>query len=315
MSDRERRLGRGLEALIGAARDKSLDVELLKRSGHRVQRVSVESLEPNPFQPRREFPTEELNQLVESLRNNGLMQPILVRRHGEGHQILAGERRWRAARELGWSQIEAVVVDADDRRMVQWALIENVQRQDLSPMDLAHAFRQMSRDFGMKQEEIATEIGMSRPSVANLLRLLDLPAEIQQAVAKGAITMGAARALLALPDDETRKAVAARIERGELTVRQVEDLSRRPLVGGSAGSRQSTPDPNLKDLAEELQERLATKVSVTGSIRRGRVIIHFHSARQLDELVRRIRQGSVEAGAPSSEADADPGAQDATLTV
>ncbi len=288
MTEKERRLGKGLEALIGAARDRSLDVELLKKAGHRVQMVATDLIRPNPFQPRTEFAEEPLNDLVESLRHHGLMQPIVVRRVGSAFELIAGERRWRAARELGWDQIEAVVVEADDRRMVEWALIENVQRQDLNPMELARALKQMSRDFGLTQEEIGKALGMSRPSIANLQRLLDLPESIQASVSRGTISMGAARALLSIEDPHAMASAAARVEKGELTVRQVEALGHL-----SSGAEKKTPDnqvdPNLAELASELQSTLGTKVVISGSTKRGRIQIHFHSARQLDGLVRQIR--------------------------
>lgn len=302
MADDKKRLGRSLESLISAARGRELNVELVRESGHRIQTVETENIRANPFQPRKEFAVDALNELVDSLRTHGLMQPIVVRKVGPHFEIVAGERRWRASRELGWTSIDAVVIEADDRRMLEWALVENIQRQELGALELARSFRQLAQEFGLTQDEVGKAVGMSRPAVANIMRLLELPPSVQDRVSRGTVSMGAARALLALPTVEEQEAVAARIEEQNLNVRAVEDLVRasvpekarvsaRPKTGGET-------DPNQKALIEELQELLGTKVGIQGSLDRGRVWIQFHTARELDRLVRRLRGQAPSFGGP-----------------
>ena len=299
MVDQGRRLGKGLDSLISSARDRSLSVDIIRKTGHRIQAVPTESIDPNPFQPRREFRIEELNDLVESLRLHGLMQPIVVRRNGERFQLIAGERRWRASRELGWQTIDAVVVEADDRRMLEWALIENIQRENLGPLELAVAYRDLMLRYDLTQDEVAKNLGKSRPNVANHLRLLDLPDSIKDRVSRGTVSMGAARAILALKDVELQEKIAAQVEAGELNVREIEELARSTsdagVAAGSTGVRTPPPaDPNFEAIREELQSLFATKVVLKGSLRRGRVIVHFSSAAQLDGLISQWRKGTGE---------------------
>jgi len=293
MTDEKKRLGRSLESLISAARGRELSVDVVEQSGHRIHSVETQNIRANPFQPRKEFSIEALNDLVESLRTHGLMQPIVVRKVGPDFEIVAGERRWRASRELGWNRINAVVIEADDRRMLEWALVENIQRQELGPLELARSFRQLAQEFGLTQDEVGKAVGMSRPAVANTMRLLELPPSVQARVSRGTVSMGAARALLALGTVEEQETVAARIESQGLNVRAVEDLVRASVP---EKSRQTKPrssagsvDPNQKALAEELQELLGTKVGIQGSLEAGRVWIQYHTARELDRLVRRLR--------------------------
>lgn len=289
MAEREKRLGRGLESLISSAREKTLNVDLIRKSGHRVQQVAVESLEPNPFQPRRDFSVESLNELVESLRSHGLLQPIIVRRtEGGTYQLIAGERRWRASRELGWETIDAVVVEADDSRMLIWALIENVQREQLGPLELANAYQEMSVRLQMSHDSIAQAVGKSRPTITNHLRLLDLPEPVRERVSRGTVSMGAARALLSIVDRNEQVKLSEMVERGLLNVRQLEAISQKTAVSPQPESL-SQPDPNLVAIVEELQELLSTKVQVKGSLQQGRVQIPFRSARQLDALIKRLR--------------------------
>ena len=305
MADEKKRLGRSLESLISAARGRELSMDVVSRSGHRVQGVAVENVAPNPFQPRREFAIEALNGLVESLRTHGLMQPIVVRQSGDSYEIVAGERRWRASRELGWDSIDAVVIEADDRRMLEWALVENIQREGLGPLELARAFRQLAQEFSLTQEAVARAVGMSRPAVANFIRLLELPQSVQERVSRGTVSVGAARALLALGSAAEQEAAAQEIEGGALNVRQVEEFVRERTPGRRrkvAATGKVAVDPNQRALAEELQELLGTKVSIQGSLKRGRLWIQFHSARELDRLVRRLRGEAPSLQEPDEQA-------------
>ena len=306
MADEKKRLGRSLESLISAARGRELSMDVVSRSGHRVQGVAVENVAPNPFQPRREFAIEALNGLVESLRTHGLMQPIVVRQSGDSYEIVAGERRWRASRELGWDSIDAVVIEADDRRMLEWALVENIQREGLGPLELARAFRQLAQEFSLTQEAVARAVGMSRPAVANFIRLLELPQSVQERVSRGTVSVGAARALLALGSAAEQEAAAQEIEGGALNVHQVEEFVRERTPGRRrkvAATGKAAVDPNQRALAEELQELLGTKVSIQGSLKRGRLWIQFHSARELDRLVRRLRGEAPSLQEPDEQAE------------
>jgi ParB family chromosome partitioning protein len=309
MAEKERRLGKGLDSLISAARERSLTTEVVGELGHRVQAVVVESIDPNPYQPRRDFPVESLSDLVGSLRTHGLLQPIVVRRDGEGYQLVAGERRWRAARELGWEHIDAVVVDADDQKMLEWSIIENLQREGLDAIELAHAFQRMIREFRLTQDEVARRVGQSRSGVANMIRLLELPAAVQERVSRGTVPMGAARALVTLGDPERQEEIANRIELEGLSVRQVESLARdnrkKPARGGRAR------DPNLVALAKEIEEVFGVKVDLQGSFQKGRLVFSYFSQGELDRLVRRLRGQAPQLAGP----DGEDGEESQAITV
>lgn len=328
----KKRLGRGLDSLISSARSRALSVDAIRGAGLRVQRIPVDLLDPNPYQPRVEFDIVALNELVNSLREHGLMQPIIVRRNEDRYQIVAGERRWRASQELGWEAIDAVAIDADDRKMIEWALVENIQREQLGPIELARAFRRMNREFGQTQEEIARAVGMSRPNVSNTMRLLDLPELVQERVSRGTLTAGAARALLALQDPSMQLGLAEEIERSGMNVRDVEERVKQalqaslaaaaqsgnapnPLNPGdslsslgslgsldSLGNRLGRMDPNQAALEREMSSLLGTRVAIRGTLERGRLQIHYHSSRELDLLIRRLR-GEAPRFAPPHSSD------------
>ena len=285
MNDKQNRLGRGLDQLIPAAFENQLSPAVVAASGHLITAVALDKLRANPWQPRKEFPVEELNALVDSLQTQGLMQPILVRPNAGGYQVIAGERRWRAAVELGWKTIDAVVVQADDRKMIEWALVENILRQDLGPLEIADGLQRLMKATGVSQEDAGKRLGMSRAAVANHLRLLDLPPSIKKLVSQGHIQMGAARALLAIKDRRQQEDAAAKIARGLLTVRQVE-----ALAAGRIATAPRVLDPNLKVVAEEIQSLLGTRVQIRGKLDKGRLLVAYSSRRQLDGLLRRLRQ-------------------------
>ncbi len=297
MLDKGSRLGRGLEGLIPAAREGKLTAAVVAAAGLQVLRIPLKKLQANPWQPRKDFSTQALNELVESLRVHGLMQPIVVRTHASGYQLIAGERRWRAAQELGWTEMDAVVAEADDRRMMEWALLENLQRQDLGPLEIAEGLQRFMAGTGLGQEEMAKRLSMSRPAVANHLRLLELPASIRSRIAQGTISMGAARALLSIKDRKVQEDAARRVAEGLLTVRQVEALTQ-------ARAASVTPvDPNLKAVGEEIQSLLGTRVQVRGRLDRGRVVVSYSSRRQLDGLLRKLRALDAERAEDASGDD------------
>ena len=286
MTDKERRLGRGLESLIGGGGASGGGAPLADRlaEGAPTRDVSVEAIEPNPYQPRRHFDEQQLTELMSSLESHGLMQPVVVRARAGRYQLIAGERRWRAARELGWSTITAAVIELADDQMLEWALIENIQRSDLGPIDLGQAYRRMIETLKLTQDELAKRIGQSRSAVANTLRLLDLPDAVKARVSRGTVSMGAARALLSLGDPAEMERVSEQVAEGKLTVRQVEALS-----SPRKAPPQRRADPNLDALAEELQQRLGTKVEIRGTLKKGKLQIEYYTSRQLDHVVRHLR--------------------------
>jgi ParB family chromosome partitioning protein len=272
-------LGRGLSSLIpGAAQEGGL-VE-----------VPVSAIAPNPRQPRTEFPEESLAALARSIREVGVLQPVVVRRRDGGYELVAGERRVRAARLAGLATIPAIVRETDDTEALREALIENLHREDLAPLELAAAFQELLEELGVTQEVLAERLGFSRAHIANTIRLLTLPPDVQRLLAEGKITAGHARALLGLPDDQARSLVALRVAAEGLSVRQVEELVRsyteHPAVAKKAQRRE--PDPSMQEVEEILSEQLATRVKVTMGKRKGRIVIEFSSREDLDRIVSEI---------------------------
>jgi ParB family chromosome partitioning protein len=247
-----------------------------------VGKVPLDRIDPNPWQPRRDFPEAELEDLIRSIQRHGVLQPILLRRTGERFQIVAGERRWRASQELGTETIAAVVVDATDHDMLEWSIVENAQRQDLTPIETALAFRRLIEEFKLTQEDVADRVSQSRSHVANTIRLLDLPDEIQAMVSRGTITAGAARALLAVKSPTERLRLAKEVAAGNLTVRQIEARGARPVA---AIDRRAKPaDPNLREVSDELQAAIAMRVKISGTPKRGAVTISYHSPSELARI-------------------------------
>ncbi|HXF56636.1 MAG TPA: ParB/RepB/Spo0J family partition protein [Actinomycetota bacterium] len=272
-------LGRGLSSLIpGAAQEGGL-VE-----------VPVGAIAPNPRQPRTEFPEESLAALARSIREVGVLQPVVVRPRDGGYELVAGERRVRAARLAGLATIPAIVRDTDDTEALREALIENLHREDLAPLEMAAAFQELLEELGVTQEVLAERLGFSRAHIANTIRLLSLPADVQRLLAEGKITAGHARALLGLPDDQAKSLVALRVAAEGLSVRQVEELVRsyteHPAVGAKV--ERGEPDPSLQEVEEILSEQLATKVRVSLGKRKGRIVIEFATREDLERIVSEI---------------------------
>ena len=282
MAAKPRGLGKGLNAIIGA----DIVSEVIDRP--RAIEISVDRLSPNPFQPRRSFTEEGLEQLAESIRHHGVLQPIVVRPSGDGYQLIAGERRWRAAQIAGLQRIPAVVRELDDPSMVQVALIENLQREDLNPIEEASAYRRLMDEFNMTQEQLSSTIGRSRPAIANAVRLLNLPTEIQRAVEERKLSEGHARCLLAISDQEDQLKVAAQIIANGLNVRQAEELVKgttRNVSRETIRKRASEEDPDAVRLTQRLGERLGTRVKLSGSVRKGKLEIEYYSTEDLDRIL------------------------------
>ena len=276
-------LGRGLSALIPGAVEE----------GAGLLEIPVGAIGPNPRQPRTMFQDESLEALAVSIREVGVLQPIVVRRGETGFELIAGERRLRAAKAAGLATIPAVVRESDDTEALREALIENIHREDLNPIELAEAFRELLEELELKQETLAERLGVSRSHVANTIRLLGLPADVQQLLAQRRIQAGHGRALLALGDGEAQRSLALRAAAEDLSVREVEEVVRRfvdqpPAEAAPARSTPRDDAISLAEVEEILSEQLATRVSIQMGRKRGRIVIEFGSADDLERIVSEI---------------------------
>lgn len=282
-----RRLGRGLDALLGAASREQSSTEGLRR-------IAISDIKANPLQPRKEFAPQELSELQQSLSTHGMLQPVTVRtsQAGRGYELIAGERRLRAATALGWKEIPALVKDVDDSTLLALALIENLQRADLNPIEEAQGYKRLTEDFAMTQAQVAELVGKNRSTVANLLRLLDLPQQVRDMVQSGQLTAGHVRALLALKDDAEILAAARDIVDQQLNVRDVEATVRaatkRPKkqkqkAPGTAGTAFA------KSAEDRLRKHLQTDVKISADEKgRGELTIRFYSTEDFERILETI---------------------------
>ena len=283
-------LGKGLGALIPTGGQEPSNAGLLE--------LALSSITPNPQQPREHFDEEGLASLADSIREVGVLQPILVRRTGEDvYELIAGERRWRAARRVGLQTIPAIVRNADDVAMLQQAIVENVQREQLNPLEEAAAYQQLIEDFELKHDDVAVRVGKSRATITNTLRLLQLPPTIQRMVKEGALRMGHARALLGTPDRAFQEQLAKRAVAEDLSVREVEDAIRARGEGDTSKAPATAPvtrlrPPGLLELEELLADYLETRVRVTMGPKHGRVQIDFATLDDLERIYRVMTDGS-----------------------
>ena len=301
-TDKQRKvLGKGLSALL-PGRSSSAPVPATPEPSAPQPKVApshlpLSSIHANPMQPRTVFQADRLDELAASIRANGIIQPIVVREYQGGYQIIAGERRWRAAKLAGITDVPVVVQDVADPRMLELALIENIQREDLNPIETAHAYDRLSRELGLSHEEVGRRTGKDRTSITNIVRLLKLPKEVQLLVAEHRLTMGHARAILGLPDATTQIQIAEKAAAQNLSVRQVEALVQeltadRPREG-SGHRKEQTLDPNVKAAIEELERALGTRVRIVElSEQRGRLEIEYYSQAELDRLFQHITGSS-----------------------
>ncbi len=277
-------LGRGLSSLIPQRASASTA----------VVEVPLARVVPNPYQPRRHMDDARLEELAASIREHGVLQPVLVTETLDGYQLIAGERRVRASRLAGLERIPALVRQLADRDQLEVALVENVQRSDLDPIDEAMAYRQLIDEFGLTQERVADRVGKARTTIANTLRLLDLHPEIQAAIADGRLTEGHGRALGGLAVDGQARVLATVLGQG-LSVRQTEELVRRlrePRVSTAAPPTHRRLDPDLERVEEDLRRRLGTKVSLSRSRKGGRIVIEYYSDEELGRLYERLIGGT-----------------------
>jgi ParB family chromosome partitioning protein len=302
-----RHLGKGLDALLGPVTklvgNSSPDVTAPpnfppdKELRDSMRQVSIDSVKPNPYQPRTSYDEDDLRALSESIRTNGVIQPILVRETAAGYELIAGERRLRAARLAGLVEIPALVRAADDAEMLELALVENIHRSDLNPIERASAYQQFINSFSLTQTEAAQRLGEDRSVISNYLRLLELPGEIKKMLTDGSLSMGHARTILALPTDDLRRKLANRALAERLSVREVERLVRRSLsIPTEHGSKGAETPPHVIDLEKRLQDILGTKVTISTRKQghRGRIIIDFYSLDEFDRLTEKMGLSSIE---------------------
>ena len=295
-NDKQRKaLGKGLSALLPGRSQPAAPTAAAAApaSATKPGTLPLSLIKPNPMQPRTVFNSDGLQELAASIRANGIIQPLIVRQLGESYQIVAGERRWRAARLAELQEVPVVVQDVADRSMLELALIENIQREDLNPIETAHAFERLGRDLGLSQEEIGRRTGKDRTSIANIIRLLKLPKEVQLLVAERRLSMGHARALLGLATADEQIQLAEKAVALGLSVRQVEaqvqEMTSDRDKPAHGSRKESAQDPNVRAAAEELERALGTRVRIIElSDQRGRIEIEYYSQADLDRLYQRI---------------------------
>ena len=289
-------LGRGLGALLGGvspagqAPASSPAQTIAVDSRDRVQRVAIKQVRPCPFQPRKDFSEESLRELADSIKEQGIVQPLIVRKSGDGFELIAGERRWRAAQLIGLKEIPIIVREADDRAVLELALIENLQRENLNPIEEALGYSQLIGQFQLKQEEAAIKVGKSRTVVANALRLLKLAPELQTLIREGQLSVGHGKVILGLATDAEQKLAADCILKKSLNVRQAEELVAQIQKGKIVSSKSSTQpamrDAHVADLENKLRERFGTKVQLRYRQGKGSLDIRFFSDDDLERVLK-----------------------------
>ncbi|MCL7461425.1 ParB/RepB/Spo0J family partition protein [Pseudomonas sp. NW5] len=289
MAVKKRGLGRGLDALLGGTTVKALQEQAVRAGGQELQELPVEWLQRGKYQPRRDMDPQALEELAQSIRSQGLMQPVVVRPlDSERYEIIAGERRWRACQLAGLERIPALVREVSDEAAIAMALIENIQREDLNPVEEAAALQRLQQEFHLTQQQVADAVGKSRVSVANLLRLMALPDEIKTLLAHGDLEMGHARALLGLPAERQIEGARQVVARG-LTVRQTEALVRQ-WVSNKPAVEPAAADADIQRLEQRLAERLGAAVEIRhGQQGKGQLVIRYSSLDELQGVLAHIR--------------------------
>ena len=292
--NQRRALGRGLGALL-PTRPLAAVAPAAAPGTESSSRLSIGLIDPNPVQPRRVFQQDALHQLAESIRQHGIIQPLVVRRSGDRYQLVAGERRWRAAKLAGLTEVPAVVQEISDDHLLEITLIENIQREDLNPIELAIALERMAHELNINQDEIGRRTGKDRSTISNSIRLLQLPTDLQQLVAERRLSAGHARSLLALTDEETQRKLAEKIVAQGLSVRQVERMTKRLTEPREPGSEEDEAlDPNVKAAIADMERVLGTKVRIVEKNNsRGKIEIDYYSPEELDRIYTLIA-GSAE---------------------
>ena len=291
MASKERGLGKGLGALMGDA------VYAEEQSGSQTA-LPISQIQPGMKQPRKKFDAEAIAELAESIREHGLIQPITVRRLGSGYyQIIAGERRWRAAKEAGLGEVPVNIIEADDKKVMELGLIENLQREDLNPMEEANGYRALMEEYGLTQDEVAQRMGKSRPAIANALRLLALPDAVRFLLEEGKLSAGHAKAILAAPGGQAQKKLAQRVVDEGLSVRETEALAKRLAKPAKEKKEPPETDPRedfalyYKDLSQQLSQRFGRKVSFQPGKKKSLLTMEYYDLDDLENLLARLRGG------------------------
>ncbi len=288
---KKEKLGNSLQSLLGEA----IGIE----TSESIKKLKLSEIQANESQPRKHFSENEMKTLMKSIQEHGVLQPIIVCHSKKGYKIIAGERRWRASKLLGLKDIPAIIKNADNEKILELALVENIQREDLNPIEKARAFLELKNNFGLTQEQIALKVGQERSSIANIIRLLDLPEEVQNIVSRGTISMGHARALLSLKDSKKQKIFCDKIVANELSVRQTEDLiaSTKKAISPQHPSkmpdgsnvRPSGKSPQILDLEDNLRELIGTRVSIKEKNGKGKIIIEFTKSSQFENIMDKLK--------------------------
>jgi ParB family chromosome partitioning protein len=285
-------LGKGLSALMGGASHLA-SPEPVAEKGESIRRVAHTEIVPSPLQPRKVFRPEELNELVDSIREKGIIQPLIVRKVGEKYELIAGERRWRAAGEAGLETLPVIVREASNRDVLELALIENLQRADLNAIEEAEGYVRLMKEFSLTQEQVSKQVGKGRVTVANAVRLLDLPSQIQSWVGSRDLTVGHAKVLLGLPSAEEQLLAAERIRKDNLTVRATERLVESMRAGTKPATKRqaatATSEAVFADLEKRLQRHIGTRVKIVGKATEGKIEIQYFSREDLERILQLLR--------------------------
>jgi len=292
MFEKKKRLGKGLDALLSPTKIREIeksssvgtyDDSIDKTSNEKelINELDIDLIQTNPYQPRRNWDEKKINDLAESIKANGLIQPIVVRPLGSGYQIIAGERRLKAMKIAELKKIPAIIRQATEEQVLEWALVENIHRSDLNPVERARAYQQYLKSFSLTQQEAAQRLGEDRSTIANYIRLLELPLEIQQMINEEKISMGHARALLGINETATQRILADEIVKKNLSVREIEQkVKRQQIKKVDEKSKNKVNNPNIVELEQEMSRKLATKVTIKTSGlkgKRGKIIIEYYS--------------------------------------
>ena len=285
-----KRLGKGLGALLPSVDVTEDDV---------VNEVDISELRANPYQPRKQFDPDTLEELAESIKEHGIIQPLVVRKSIHGYEIVAGERRFRAGKKAGLTKVPVVIREFTDEQMMEIALIENLQREDLNPMEIANAYKKLMDHFSLTQEELAARVGKSRPHVANFLRLLQLPSAIQEDVSRGTLSMGHARALLGVKEPDVQMKLAEKVKREGASVRQLEEWIQQINQNGikkKKPKKAEKVEPQIKRYEEMLQETFNTPVRIRHGKRKGKIEIEYFSQSELERLIELLQRDRLIGG-------------------
>lgn len=283
-----RGLGKGLEALFNEVEINMHEADRSSESHEGILFLDLNDIKPNSKQPRKNFPDEKIDELARSIETHGIIQPIMVRPSGEGYEIVAGERRWRAARRASLKQIPCIIRELSEEQNMLVAIIENMQREDLNPMEEADALNQMITNYGLTQEEVSKSVGKSRPYITNALRLLKLPAEIRELVVQGSLTNGHARAIAGIKEEKAQLHLARRVVKDGLSVRETEALANEENDGSKnkpVKAKARAKNREITVMEEELKTALGTKVAINHGTRRGKIEIEYYSRDELERLL------------------------------